>query len=1288
MVQAFPFVGFMNTDDPDEVINPAHHKDARNIVFKGTLPNLRVENVPGTIEVPNSLLPGTGVNKNIGKLYDAIGKRIFFFNYNSSGSHGIQVYNTIAGTFQILVQVGTNTTGDPLGFTVNGIITSINIIYGDSVQGDILSYVDSLGRPSKVNINRALSGGYGSIQRSFLEVAKEPASIPPYVVYEDDATNAINNCRKKLFRVKVRWVFDDQDKSVTSSQSEMPIPLGVFNQDIDTDQTRNCRLAITYQTGPSNVKKIEILVSNSLGNVMSDYYLVASLDKAVDSIPSNDVATYLFYNDKAYTYIDVTESNQLFDYVPITAGTQTILNGNVLAYGNVTEGYPNLTNFSDGTDTSNITSGETPYYAAEYFAKLIASQSGDSAFGSGAIHIVVRGVIASPAFMLDTFTVYFTDGSDISYTLLVGDDASAVIEGLRVDAIANGFTVISAGDNDLYITKTNISLARTYITSNYTGNLLARTSFNAYDWSSNQAFGLVYFDEDGKTNGAVYTEGFSIQTSPYTEGTPPTDIPRLTARLYHQPPSTAYYFQWVRSKNLSKQNLIQWVSDRTFKDLVALTGLIKYAYVGIESLALFARNNVGTPLGYSFLSGDRIKFLKRYNSDGTTAYLYYNTKDFEIVGLLTNPTINGQERLGQFIKIILPTTDGAFDFGSGFENYFIELYTPAQSVANNLDVYYEYGERYAIENPTLSTRTHQGQLQNQIYLTQPAIYEFVKGDYYVRQRSIQTGNEYLFTIPAMTVNGAMVILIGISFISKTYDDTNITTQSIAYVGQPVFDPFTDGRWHIRAIAVTTFHVTGNIVINLPTTHAGATLSIYLQNRYGEKTYLAPTFDSTNAGVYSFVVDLHITLEDDRLFLLSTGWPTRTVEFISTNLTYTIDKVFQQIIIDPNFSDYYPSAVNSNGRAFVYDSNANQVTFPGMYRWGLAYQRDTNINQSNRFYSQNFDDVERSYGAIIRMMVSGKALTFFQERKCGWTGIYQKFIRDNAGGQQLITTDNIITSNNVQYYDQDHGVGNQGDGVVQNGYVYYFPDPITGDLLRLSRDGITNLTVIYKMKTWSGVNVSNYLRDYAYQFGGNARITGVFNIRKDNVGEYLCVLQGGTSGITSIPGEILGFDESKNSFTSFLDINPDSMVCAENTLFSFRNGKLYKHEGTTRNTFYDQYFDSTITRVFNQNLIQKKTFESLTQVSNVCWDCPVIYTNLISHGATLQQSNLITQDFENLEGNFNASFQRDINSIGGVSDGDVLKGNLIVVKFRAQNAVALVTLSAVLLYYIDSPYTSR
>jgi len=1292
------FIGAINLDDPNEVIGKGFVRTARNIRWKGMQGNMRPEVVWGNVELVNSLLPGSGTNVTIGRHYDPINKRIFFFNYNSAGTHGIYIFNTLTDVFQRLVQVGINTSGDPLGFSAN-VIYNIDIIYGDSEQGDILYYIDTQLRPTKININRALTGGYGSIQRSFMDVAKEPADIPPYVVYEDDSTVTVNDLRKKLFKIKVRWVFDDQDKSVTSSQSELPLPYDALNTATDADPTKNCRLAIVYQTGPSNVKKIEILAALSIGNQFDDYFLVASIDKDAESIPDDDVSTLLFYNDKGYTNINVTESIQLFDYVPQTAKAQALLNGNVLGYGNVTEGYPNLTNFSNGTNTSSMVATVSPFFYGRFFSLLVVSQSGDSGFGSGEIHFVVRGRVTAG----NVYSAYFEDGTVISYAATSGDDTAAVIEGLRVDAISEGFTIVSTGDNDLYITKTAAVLVRfllqPYVNAS-TGENVQNNALAVYDWWSTHGFGLVYFDEKGRTNGAVYTDGFSVSSLPYSESNPPVDIPRFILSIYHRPQLWASYYQIVRTKDTTKSNLIQWISERTFKDTNTGGGQDAYAYVGIESLYTFVTKNPGTPLGYGFTPNDRIRFIKLLDGAGSTIQIY-NNKDFEILALAIDPEINGIDYTGRFIKIKLPSTDGTFDFGSAsFANYLVELYTPAQSVANGLDVYYEFGERYTIANQGTVNAFHQGQLQNQTSnLVTPATFELTKGDYYIKNRTIQTGQEIIYAVTAGSGSDSDAgrITIGLSPTSVSYSDPNITVGTSPYQNLIGFTLATNNTRQILTIVsgTYTFRIKGTLTIQFIGSLPGYAYEMFLQKNDGTKYQLVAPFDASQAGVYSFPVDVTFTMTTGQkifIFGWSLGGNDNDRSFETTNLTITREASFTQRCIDPNFSDFFPSKVNSNGRAFPYDENSNQVNYPVMVRWGGLYQSDTNLNATNRFYPEHFVEFNRAKGSIQRLGVFENMLTIFQERKSAVTGIYSRYIQSNDGDNQLTTTNSILTSNNYQYYAGDFGCGNQPDGIVQSGFVYYMVDPVKGKILRLSKDGYTDLGELYKVQTWAGANLVNYLSNYDYSYGGISRVTGTFNIWPDKTGEYMLVAQAGVSGAVQIVGETLSFDESGNAFTSFYDFAPDCILCAENKLYMWQNGELWRvQEVSNAASFFGFVKTASLTIVFNDSAAVKKVFNAIGYQSNRIWAAPLrtdVVTNSVNYQNVLPQESLIMDDdFDSTDNPSRyAAFNRDMNSMAdeeiALWEGNYLVGNLIVVKLSLADGVESYLFSPYITYSVD------
>jgi hypothetical protein len=79
--------------------------------------------------------------------------------------------------------------------------------------------------------------------------------------------------------------------------------------------------------------------------------------------------------------------------------------------------------------------------------------------------------------------------------------------------------------------------------------------------------------------------------------------------------------------------------------------------------------------------------------------------------------------------------------------------------------------------------------------------------------------------------------------------------------------------------------------------------------------------------------------------------------------------------------------------------------------------------------------------------------------------------------------------------------------------------------------------------------------------------------------------------------------------------------------------------------------------------------------------------LVDYGST-QQSNLVADDFEDLEGQYHACFLRDENSVGGVMDGNPLKGGYISIKFRVQNASDLAVLNTVSVKYILSHLNNK
>ena len=1245
--QVKQFSGIMNRDDSNEVIPLVHHRYAKNLRFKGNGTNTRAEGILGNILVSNPYLPA-GNNECMGAFFDAIGKYIYWFNYNSLGNHGLYQYDMSTGTISRVIQVGYNTDGDILSLDPNYPVYAVKMLYGDSTQGNTLYWNNSQRQPCQVNIKKALAGSYGTIKRTYIDVIKIPPAIPPATVYENDNTVTVNNLRKKLFKFKARYVYTNLEKSVWSSQGQLALPVNYADTNIDKDPTKNCRIAVVLPTGDGDVTKIEIAAAVNNGNTFSDYFLVKVIDKVADSIPNNDLTTYRFYNNQAYTTIDVQDSIQLYDLVPLSANALEMLNGNVPIYGAITEGYDKT--IVNGTATSSYEAEQTtqPKYV------FAVNQSGDSGFGTGAIHIVVVGTIT----VGDTFR-FSTTSDDFAYSAAVAT-TSDVISGLSTIATGFGYSIVSSDSENLYILKTGQVL----LESRTSPTTIAVTDSFVYDRNSRYNYVIAYFDKAGRTIGSLTSNGMNVQTINYTETTGTPNIPKALLSISSRPPTYAYYYQIGRTKNLSKLKKLEWVSDRTYKDTSAD---VNAAFISIENLNTFIANNpTSKHLAYDFSANDRIRFMKVLSGTVNTVY---TDKDFEILGQVFSPTINGTTYTGQFLKIALPTTSGTFDFGtSDFYNYFIEIYTPAQSVSNGLDLDYEFGERYSIGNAGTANAYHQGMLQNQTSdLLTDATFEFTQGDFYYRQRKINVGAEYLYTIPSYE-QGIGRTTMAMNYVSQTYADSHITPGSSPNSDLVGFDPTTNLTRYL--LKVTTggpynFRIKGTI--NVVFSDFAEVFSYFLIDSSNNVTYLVPP-QMVPQGSNTFTFDVTFQMaSNSRVFIeaYSEGDFHNSKTYAQVDIKITRQLPFTVGCIDPNFSDYFESAVNSNGRGYIVDVNAAQVMNPTLLRWGLAYQPNTNINQTNRFKPLNFDEIDRGKGQIQIFKVRDRILRVFQERACANVGIYAKFLQDSGNTNILTTTDDIVTKNNVQYYEGHYGLGNQPTSLVSTKNADYFCDPVRGYQCRLSGDGIVPISELYKGQYEIRGLLTKYNFPYLRPNGKVAKILGFYNYFDE---EYNAILQGGAYNGNTILDYQFSFNEPRNGYTCFYgnigNEQPEWALCAEDIVFSWRGGQLYIHndEGANRK-LYGKSFYPEITLVFNDKVGIKKTFDALSYQSNTIWvsDTPGDITTSQPNPQTglPQISMLKTFDYAQYEGLWYAALKRDINSgkipNEALVNGDYLKG---------------------------------
>jgi hypothetical protein len=1460
VIQARGFSGKLNQDDSPFRLPAGDYSDALNVTrdSQGAGNDEIIANVPGN-EVVNYAF-SAGTNKVIGNYADKVRNRQYIFVWNSNGYHEITYYDATLNTIVKVIKNLTDTGSvNVLNFDPSWKINHIDIIYRDE-EGDLLYWTDGLNPPRKINVQTAVLGNYGVIVSSYLDVAKEPPSAPPYCVYENDNTVTINNLNNNQFKFKYRFVFDDLEKSVTSAQSEIPIPFNYTTPAVYTDPTKNSTIFIVFQTGAFNVKKIELLAAQSQGVTFSDYFLIQVIDKAELGLNSNDVATFKFYNDQAYNIIPIKESIQPFDIVPLKAYTQSLPNGNVLDYGAITEGY-NL--IEPNYETTNLTSLSSELNNSYLLA--VAYQDAEPAFGSGNIKIILGGNVSSN----DQVNIFVTV-SNVPYTITATsanppDTIAGMITKLSTSAVAGGFTVLSSTSNTLVIKQNNSSIVKkSVVYSGLTPYTASQNSVFAYDWSSKYAYGVVYFDEKGRTNGVFttisqttivesnalnlstasfnyqnivppfdgtqkavpypiqtiignftpslgntrftntgaafsgilnmrivgeytyvggtpffmdvringvtvsstsvwaggspnpttpvqfdlniiplnvtfntgdYLEIFVTHTSPgtwnfqlstgvhrvtITEQDPqlvggsmfqtdsyseafvtPYYIPKLPLERFtieSRPPEWAYYFQIVRTKNLSKSNFLYWCSDRTYKDNAANTLGYQYAYISITNLTdAIVDNPELKTLGYEFTVGDRIRFIKLIYP-GTTTDEIYVSKDFQILESVTNPTINGVVVTGQLLKIYLPTTSSTFDFGGNeFANYFIQIYSPALSYSNEFNLYYEFGERYIVGNPGTALAYHQGMTQNQTAnLVTPALYEFYKGDAYFRFRNIPLNGVLSWNMTAGLQSS--IGCLGGTLVRDT--NSNSDYSPIADVAPAaVLSSFLA---IIDTSKTYSFLIKGNLKFIPNTTFSAG--QIFL--RFG--TYPLPsstlvTIDigPTVAGVQkeiSYSINLNTAIGVTYIGVDFTNPTTGTVDISIVNWTinvYQNDRIIRQGIIDPNFSDTYDSSATPNGRAWKVEPNAAQLFNPALIRFGDEFQPGTTINNTNRFYEENFDVYDRSRGSIKKMFIEGRNQYIFQQFDVGVVTVLTQIVRDTAGNPLSAQSDKLL--NKIVYpYQGGYGIGEFPESFAYGKNAKYFIDGNKGVVVRLAQNGMTPISIVYKMNAFFVPRIAKY-KDAFIPTTGKSTIYGAFDAYTN---KYIIAMEEIYDSTPAViqDAKTIAFLETatnKEGFESFLSFLPENMGALNNLFFSFKAGQIWKHltpdpiSGTPAFcNFYNTQYSAEVQVVFNETPLMKKYFLSIMESANTAWECPAIVSQLDSYSGTPQLTAISAARFKLLEGQYYSAIFRDINSKGGLINGAIMHGNYLIVRFKKDQASTFVYLNAVSLNYKESPLNLR
>ena len=334
-------------------------------------------------------------------------------------------------------------------------------------------------------------------------------------------------------------------------------------------------------------------------------------------------------------------------------------------------------------------------------------------------------------------------------------------------------------------------------------------------------------------------------------------------------------------------------------------------------------------------------------------------------------------------------------------------------------------------------------------------------------------------------------------------------------------------------------------------------------------------------------------------------------------TYVLKKIADSLLSDRNWyieearirGGYNNVQTGLSPRAFLVSENNAQEALSNSIIYSGIFNSRTGINQSNQFPSG--EDITRtvdpSKGSIQKLYAENTNLTIFQERKVNRALIDKDAIYTQEG-VPMQTTSNVVIGA-IQPYAGEFGISTNPESFAVYGYRKYFTDARQGSVLRLSQDGLTEI---------SNYGMYDFFRDQLGSLSSGKAIGG-YDIHNKC---YTLSLQPASA---SIPSQTLSFDEQIKGWTSRYSYVPSNMFSVQNNFYStvtsaekqdifnqtgVQIGDIYQHysNNVNRGNFYTTQYVSQIKSIFNANPSVIKTFQTINYEGAPNWSMTSFITN--------------------------------------------------------------------------------
>jgi len=308
--------------------------------------------------------------------------------------------------------------------------------------------------------------------------------------------------------------------------------------------------------------------------------------------------------------------------------------------------------------------------------------------------------------------------------------------------------------------------------------------------------------------------------------------------------------------------------------------------------------------------------------------------------------------------------------------------------------------------------------------------------------------------------------------------------------------------------------------------------------------------------------------------------------------------------------------------FISNGPKVSTTLEGNYneehrKYGLIYSgiynSNSGINNLNQFIAAEkiTKDINPIYGSIQKLHSRDSDLVTLCEDKC-LRILANKDAVFNADGNTNLTATNNVLGQTIPF-SGEYGISKNPESFASESYRVYFTDKIRGAVIRLSKDGLTPISM-YGMKDWFKDNLKL-----------SSKLIGSYDDKKEEYNITLNRLH-----------KTVSYKEDVKGWVSFKSFEPEFGISMANNYYTMKGGALYQHhrEDVNRNTFYEDksggFVSSSLTAVLNTRPGVIKSFHTLNYEGSQSRINPVNNETLLTFpGSNQPPTNYNDQEYYNL-----------------------------------------------------------